>query len=512
MPTKNYAMYLRKSRADIEAEALGEGETLARHRSALFKLAEKMEVLPSQITVYQEIVSGESIAARPEMQKLLNDIYQKKYVAVFCMEVERLARGNTKDQGEVSDAFQYSNTKIITPVKVYDPSNEYDQEYFEFGLFMSRREYKTIRRRMEAGRMASISEGNYVASNRPYGYDIVRNNKKERTLVPRENEAVIVRQMFDWFTEDGLTCGQISNKLTEMHIPTMTGQPEWNRGTVKDILCNIHYTGQVRWFRRKVSKEYDPETGKMSKTKRRLTDADIITYPGKHPALISQEQFDKAQAIFSTHHAPVKASVPLCNPLQGILVCKKCGKSMRTEFKETARPRYKHLPSKICTIKSCDMEVLNNALIDGLKVILADFALKVSNDTTNKKVSQNEEIIGIMRSECDKLESRRQKLFDAFEDGAYTKEEFIERKQILNQRIEDIKKQIQTAESQIPVKIDYKEKIENLHHAIELIKDDSISAVDKNRFLKSFIDRIDYDCEDLGRNKGTVPILDIYLK
>lgn len=175
---ENYAIYLRKSRADAEIEALGEGETLTRHKERLLKLAEKNGITPEQITIYKEIVSGDSISERPQMQKLLNDVYLKKYAAVLVVEVERLARGNTKDQGEVSDAFQYSGTKIITPTKVYDPTNEYDQEYFEFGLFMSRREYKTISRRMAAGKSASVSEGNYIGSRIPYGYSVERLSKK----------------------------------------------------------------------------------------------------------------------------------------------------------------------------------------------------------------------------------------------------------------------------------------------------------------------------------------------
>ena len=122
-----YAMYLRKSRADIEMEALGEGETLAKHKTMLMNLAAKHDIHPDQITIYQEIVSGESIQDRPEVQRLLHDVYDNKYKGVLVVEVERLARGNTKDQGEVAEAFQMTDTKIITPVKVYDPQNEFDQ-------------------------------------------------------------------------------------------------------------------------------------------------------------------------------------------------------------------------------------------------------------------------------------------------------------------------------------------------------------------------------------------------
>ena len=64
-----YAIYLRKSRADQEAETRGEGETLARHEQELTKLSIKMK-LPIG-AVYKEIVSGETISARPWMQQLL---------------------------------------------------------------------------------------------------------------------------------------------------------------------------------------------------------------------------------------------------------------------------------------------------------------------------------------------------------------------------------------------------------------------------------------------------------
>jgi hypothetical protein len=58
-----YAIYLRKSRADTEAEARGEMETLARHEKQLTELAHKMKLPIDKI--YKEIVSGETIAARP---------------------------------------------------------------------------------------------------------------------------------------------------------------------------------------------------------------------------------------------------------------------------------------------------------------------------------------------------------------------------------------------------------------------------------------------------------------
>ena len=100
-----YLIYLRKSRMDMEAEARGEGETLARHRTTLLALARRMGLEIGGI--YEEIVSGETIAARPQMQRLLSEVEAGQWEGVLVMEVERLARGDSIDQGIVAQAFKY---------------------------------------------------------------------------------------------------------------------------------------------------------------------------------------------------------------------------------------------------------------------------------------------------------------------------------------------------------------------------------------------------------------------
>ena len=165
--SKLYCMYLRKSRADLEAEARGEGETLSRHRRTLTELAIRMHLPLGE--VYDEIATGESIAARPQMQRMLADIETGMWAGVLCMDVDRLARGDSIDQGIISQTFLYSNAIIITPGKTYDPRNESDSEFFEMKMFFSRREYAQIRKRLQAGRMRSVLDGRYMGTRPPYG-------------------------------------------------------------------------------------------------------------------------------------------------------------------------------------------------------------------------------------------------------------------------------------------------------------------------------------------------------
>lgn len=509
-----YAMYLRKSRADIELEALGEGETLAKHKKALYALAAKHDIHPDQITVYQEIVSGESLDDRPEAQRLLTDVYKKKYKGVLVMEIERLARGNTKDQGEVADAFQNSNTHILTPAKFYDPESETDQEYFEFGLFMSRREYKTIRRRLVAGKEQSALDGNYLLPQRILGYDIVKPSKKERYLVVNKEEEKLVHMIFDWFTEDHQSTGWIARQLTTMGIPTLRKNKEWSKETIKDMLRNPIFIGKIRWGRFKTIKRPNPDTGKLEKVRVRNAPADVKIVEGKHEGIISEEQFEKAQSLLTKkQQSHVNVNLEIVNPLAGLLFCAKCGKSMAWFNAKHGRViRYHHRESAICKVKSLPVDVVLDALVESLKAAISDFEMKMETDYSKEEQATHLEMIAVMESELEKTERKRRKLFDDYEDEVYTKEEFIERKLVYAKKIESLKENIKVAKEATPEPINYEERILRLHEAIDYIKSPDYSAKEKNLFLKQVIDTIKYDAIDYGRNKGGKPVLDVYIK
>lgn len=163
-----YAMYLRKSRIDEEA---GIENTLSKHETMLRDMAARMGIHIDETNIYREIVSGESIDARPQMQRLLKAVEMGLYTGVLCVELERLSRGNGEDQARILRTFQFSGTKILTLNKVYDLSSDddFDEEFFEFGLFMSRREYKTIKRRLLRGRLQAQRDGYFIGSVPPYG-------------------------------------------------------------------------------------------------------------------------------------------------------------------------------------------------------------------------------------------------------------------------------------------------------------------------------------------------------
>ncbi len=289
-------IYLRKSRADYEAEKRGEGETFSRHRKILSDFTSRNSIPVSD--VYAEIVSGETISARPLMQRLLTEVEQGCWDGVIVMELERLARGDTIDQGIVAQTFKYSHTKIITPVKTYDPSDEFDEEYFEFGLFMSRREYKTINRRLQRGRLLAVTEGKYIAATAPFGYRRVRLlDNSGYTLAIDPGAAETVRFIFRLYTEEKPGIREVCKRLEARRMKNRSGTFNWSPSTVRDILSNPVYAGKIRWQWRKTIKEV--KNGKL--TTARSKNPDCILCDGLHPAIVSWETFCKAQEVLALH-------------------------------------------------------------------------------------------------------------------------------------------------------------------------------------------------------------------
>lgn len=507
-----YAMYLRKSRKDMELEAMGEGETLARHHARLMNLAARYDIHPDQIVVYKEMVSADSLDARPEMLRLLADVYAKKYKGVLVTEIERLARGNTKEQGEVADAFQATSTTIITESKIYDPHSETDQTFFEFGLFMSRQEYKTINRRQIAGKKQSAAEGNYLLPQRVFGYTIERKSKKERTLKIFPDEAKLVQMIFDWYTEDRRTTEWIAQELTKMKVQTIKKKPEWNRGTIRDMLANPIYIGKITWGKSRTVKEYNEDLGKLVKVRKWNNDVEI--FEGKHTGIISEEQFNKAQWLTeSTRNPAAKVNTELINPTAGLIKCCDCGRNMiANNFGNGKKTRLKHPNTKLCQKKSLPLEDVLDAFVEALKDAIADFEMKMESDDNKSEFARHQSVLESMEAELAKLEKKRKQLFLDYQDQAYTRDEFIEWKQYYNQKIEEIKKQIQEAQEAFPEPVNYSEQIVNLHAMIDCVTDPDITAKKKNDFLKQFIDHITYDAEDYGRSKGGKVILEVFLK
>ena len=198
-----FLVYLRKSRSDDPL--LSVEEVLAKHEAILDEWCEKNlgGKVPEE-NKYREVVSGETIADRPEVQIVLKRMESPKIKGVIIVEVQRLSRGDLEDAGRIIKLFRFTNTLAVTPPKTYDLRDEYDRDAFERELKRGNEFLEYQKKIMNRGRLLSVSQGNYIGSRPPYGYDkvwVMEGKRKCPTLAINEEEANVVRMIFDMSEE-----------------------------------------------------------------------------------------------------------------------------------------------------------------------------------------------------------------------------------------------------------------------------------------------------------------------
>lgn len=492
MQDGTYAIYLRKSREDIESEKYGEGETLARHEKILTTLAEKRDLTIGKI--YREVVSGETISERKEMQNLLKDVENEKWTGVLVVEVERLARGDTADQGRVSKAFKYSHTKIITPVKTYDPDNEFDEEYFEFGLFMSRREYKTINRRLQRGREVSCQEGKFVGNIAPFGYDRVKlKDSKGFSLSVNQDEASIVKEIFRLYTFENQTINSVAKQLNDMNLKPRISD-EWTIASVRDILSNPTYIGKIVWNRRKQKKK--TKNGHIIISRPR--NQEYLIYDGLHEPIIDNKTWELVQEKRKQNTPKVKHNNIVQNPLVGLVFCEKCGKPMqRRPYTEVDKPATLMCSNSKCNNVSSKLYIVENKIIESLKIWLenykVNYEMKDNLSTDNNKII--EQSISATKKELEKENSKLNKIYDFLENGIYGKDEFINRSKFTKDNIESLENKLKEYSELLNKNTEIKQQKETIIPKLENVIDlyDKLeTAEDKNILLKSIIAKVTY--------------------
>lgn len=487
----NVAIYIRKSREDREESR---EETLQRHENILIDYCSRNEL--NIIKKYKEIVSGESIEKRPQMQMLLDDVKNNLYEGVVVIELERLSRGNQIDQAEILEIFKKSKTKIFTLNKVYDLSSEdeFDEEFFEFGLFMSRREYKIIKRRLIRGKKQAQKEGYFISATLPYGYNKEKQGKGY-VLIPNENESKVVQTIFEKYVYQNQSILEIRNFLNNNGINHNTKADKWTTQRVRRILSNKTYIGYI-----------------VAETK---TDNPIF-YEGNHISIIDETTFNQAQEKLKIKLVRTKRGSALQNPLASLLYCSNCGKLLHRNI-AGKNPETKYSCRTVgCSNVQEYCYIVENKLISELQSELKNFNYFLKNyekEMKSKQITINNEI-NIIESEIIKKENMINKACELLEEGIYSKEKYLNRVNILEQDLKALKSNLNSLKS---LNYDETERYTTAIPILEKVLEKywDLKPKQKNDLLKSIIEKIEYTKTERNKKGNIDPNLvnlKIYLK
>ena len=479
-------VYLRKSRSDDPL--LSVEEVLAKHESLLNDWIERNLDAPiPKKNYYREVVSGETIASRPEMKSILKRMESPKSKAVLVVECARLGRPDLEEIGRLSKLFRFTNTVVITPQRTFDLRDEYDREQFEREMMRGKDYLDYTKKILTRGKELSLRAGWHINGVIPFGYerDWVHEGKRKRpTLAIVEDEARIVRMVFDWYANEGIGATKICQRLNATGIKAQKGGP-WKKSTIVHMLKNEHYIGKIV-----LKKHIDVSTVEDSQiTTRCVFNPDYEVVDGKHPAIIDEDTFNRANNKIS-RYISVKPNKTLQNPFASILKCE-CGHVM---LRRKNRNTFRYLCDEqmFCGNASVGEKELVEAVIVNLKEQLANLSARVTNDTDENKKEKHNEYVSLLESKYVELEKKEISLWEKYSEEQMPKQIFDKLMAKCIEEKQSIENELETAYNDTPEYIDYNDAITTLHSAIDTLNDVSVPASAKNKMLVSVVDKIVY--------------------
>lgn len=486
LSTEAYLIYLRKSRADSPDESVE--EVLAKHETMLQELAERE--LGGRIPencIFREVVSGETIDERPKMSEVLKAIENPAVKAVIVVEPQRLSRGDLEDCGKIVNAFRYSKTKVITLQMTYDLTNKMERKFFEQELMRGNDFLEYTKEILYRGRIAAVKKGSFIGNCAPYGYDKAIIDDLH-SLKPNE-DAEAVKLIFDLYVNQDMTFLQIARHLDSIGVKPMRGEL-WEKCSIKNMLKNIHYAGYVRFGGKKTEKVF--ENGQLIKKRNVPANAEeTIIAKGKQEAIVPLEMYEAAQRKINNHPriAPDKT---LKNPLAGLCFCSICGRTMAQHPYKHARTRIECRDNNCKGSKSAPLDEVVESVVFALEhEHLPELETRLKNNSGKSAAIQQKQLEK-MKAELEELRRQEEKQYELLEKEIYSEDKFLERNKAIHIEMDALKSKIYEVSKTMPEEIDYAERIVRLKEAIAGLRDERISATDKNRLLKAIVRRIDY--------------------
>ena len=388
-----------------------------------------------------EGISGGSTKKRDNFNRMIRDAKAGVFDFIITKEISRFSRSTL-------DSIQYTQELLDYNVGVFfqnDNINTLDTDS-EFRLVImagvAQDEIRKLSERLKFGFRQAIKNGHVLGNDKLYGYD-----KKDCVLTVNEEEAEIIRIIFDLYGNQRLGTRTISKRLMELGYTSREGNA-FNTLTIRHILENPKYKG---WYCGNKSQSVDYRT----KRNVLLDESEWVTYPDPSiPAIVSEELWNRANALYKRRREEMKShssglSFHNRYPYSAKIYCEEHGTTFHRQVIQTKKGQQEVWQCKVyrshgraaCPapqIRSSDLDVIlsdifkelvrdKEKIIDSLVTVLTNIPKEVDYGKLRCQVE----------NEMDDLERKKNRLLDLSIAGALTVEEFKERNDAFNAQIQE---------------------------------------------------------------------------
>jgi len=297
--TKLIATYARVSTARQEEE-----QTIKTQDDVL-----KDEVLKKGYTIVREYSddgwSGDTLA-RPGLDQLRTDAKSKLFEAVLVYDPDRLARRYSY-QELIMDELKEAGIEVIF-ITIAAPKNSEDKILHGVRGLFAEYERAKISERFRLGKVRKVKEGHLLVSEPLYGYEYIPKQEKiHGYYVINEKEANVVRRLFSWVADEGLTLRKVVRRLQELDVkPRKSKRGVWNTSTLSTLLRNKAYIGEAHWGSSYAVVPQNPtnqQKYRKNKKSSRKIKPEEEWYSIPIPSIIERDLFDRARKQLETNYA-----------------------------------------------------------------------------------------------------------------------------------------------------------------------------------------------------------------
>src|SRR5579862_4596175 len=330
--------------ARVSSEQQREEKTIASQTASLIEFAQSHDLdVPKEWVFEDEGYSGATLE-RPGLEHVRDLAAEGQIQVVLAYAPDRLSR---KYAYQILLIEEFARHGVET-VFVRSPQGESaeDQLLVQFQGMIAEYERAQILERSRRGKRHRAQGGEVsVMSGAPYGYRYMRKtDEAPAAYIIEENEARVVQRVYEMYTVEGLSIGEITRRLNRDGVPTRKRNARWERSTVWAMLRNPAYRGLACFGKTCIS----ARTRVMRPQRRRGVSTPSLTASHERPrqewieipvpALVSEESFARAQELLQENKIRSRRRTIEPSVVQGLVSCAKCGYAFsRTSTYTTAR-------------------------------------------------------------------------------------------------------------------------------------------------------------------------------
>lgn len=503
----NVGIYIRLSQEDKDKKYESDSESVINQKELLRNFVKN-----NNFNLVKEYVddgySGTDFE-RPGFQKMLEDINNKKINCVIVKDLSRLGRDHVMTGYYIETFFPENNIRFISILESYDSfknqaSNDSSTFIIACNDYYSKQNSVKIRNVLNEKR----KNGKFVGSLPCFGY--MRDPEDKGHLIPNPETALIVKNIFKW-RADGIGPTEIANRLNKEKVPTPSGykktnyssrlidRDNWNISTVKKILCNRIYTGDlVQHTQTKVNYK--------SKKKITLDEKLWIIVENTHEALVDKDTFNYVNTLRkrNTRNYDIKTNREK-RLLEGKLFCKECQNRLTVLYRKKLDywsincNRYSRDPVRgRCYSHFYPYNYLEEQILEQINKSVSKLIQELDVNELNNEVVKNiykettdiDKVIKELQIEKDKITNRLATLYNDRCDGVIS----VDTYKVLASESENKLKQInESIENEQVKKYKIKNKSSVLPDYTKKIKKLLDLNKPKKELINTLIDRIVID-------------------